>query len=148
MMTSRHHLTLIDQMATVGAAALGMAVLVWGGLPPRLPAWIVIFWLTCPIVGILGDRWRGGRGILGGALGGAAYAVFWLIWVVTGPHGIGRGPYDIIRSPVLVVFGVASCSTAGALTGVAAWLMAAMMERSVAPPRRVPMTDSCDSGEA
>jgi hypothetical protein len=85
-------------------------------------------------VGLLGDRGRGGRGIRGGALGGAAYGGFCLIWLVTGPHGPGqRGPSSIINDPVEVVFGFAVCGTFGALMGVAAWLMAAMMGRSIAP---------------
>jgi hypothetical protein len=134
MIPTRHHLTLIDLMATVVAAALCMGVLVWGGLPSGLPALVVIVWLICPLVGILGDRWRGGRGILGGALGGAAYAGFWLIWLVTGPHGPGqRGPSFLINDPAQVVFGFAGCGAFGALMGVAAWLVAAMMGRSVAP---------------
>jgi hypothetical protein len=35
MPTSRHHLTLIDLMATVAAAALGMIPLVWDPPPPE-----------------------------------------------------------------------------------------------------------------
>lgn len=34
MTTSRHHLTLIDLIATVAAAALGMIPLVWDPPPP------------------------------------------------------------------------------------------------------------------
>ena len=93
MTTSRHHLTLIDLMATVAAAALGMVPLVWDPPPPSVPVPVILFWLIVPLVGIVWDRWRGGRGILGGALGGAVEAGFALIWVITGPHMPGQmGP--------------------------------------------------------
>jgi hypothetical protein len=123
---SRNNLTLIDLMATVAAAALGMGFLVWvAPPPPGVPAVIVVFWLIVPLVGILWDRWRGCTGILGGVLGGAAEAGFALIMLVTGPHGPGW--------PVEVVIMTAAFLTFGTLTGVAAWLAAAMMGRSVAP---------------
>jgi hypothetical protein len=134
MMPSRHHLTLIDLMASVAAAALGMGFLVWDPPPPGVPALIVIFWLIVPLVGILWDRWRGCRGILGGALGGAAEAGFALIWTVTGPHRPGQmGPSYIANHPIQVVFMIAGFLTFGTLMGVAAWLVAAVMGRSVAP---------------
>jgi hypothetical protein len=135
MMPSRHRLTLIDLLATVAAAALGMGFLVWvAPPPPGVPAPIIIFWLIVPLVGILWDRWRGCTGILGGVLGGAAEAGFGLIMLVTGPHGPGwPGLSSIANWPVQVVIMTAAFLTFGTLMGVAAWLAAAMMGRSVAP---------------
>jgi hypothetical protein len=134
MTTSRHHLTLIDLMAAVAAAALGMIPLVWDPPPPSVPVPVILFWLIVPLMGIVWGRWRGGRGILGGALGGAAEAAFALIWVITGPHMPGQmGPSYIANDPYLVVFWIAGFLTFGTLMGVAAWLVAAMMGRSVAP---------------
>ena len=68
----RNHLTLIDLMATVVAAALAKGVFVWGGIPLEVPAaLIVLFWLNVPLAG---DRCGPGgsacSGVLGGALGG------------------------------------------------------------------------------
>ena len=127
-MKSRHHLTLIDLMATVAAAALAMSVFVWGGIPPSIPPLIVLFWLIVPLVGIVWDRWRGGSGILGGALAGAAEAGFALIWVITGPHRPGQmGPAYLVNSPILVVFMIAGYLTFGTSMGVATWFVAAMM---------------------
>jgi hypothetical protein len=99
-------------------------------------------------VGIVRDRWRGGRGILGGALGGAVEAGFALMWVITGPHMPGQmGPSYLAKSPVAVAFIIAGFLTFGTLMGVATWLVAAAMGRSVAPPCRAPMTDSCANGD-
>jgi len=135
IMPSQHRLTLIDLMATVAAAALGMGFLVWvAPPPPGVPALIVIFWLIVPLVGILWDRRRGCTGILGGVLGGAAEAGFALIMLVTGPHWPGgAGLPTVVDLPVQVVIMTAAFLTFGTLTGVAAWLAAAMMGRSVAP---------------
>jgi hypothetical protein len=121
----RNHLTLIDLMATVAAAALAMGVFVWGGIPPEVPALIVLFWLSVPLVGIVWDRWRGCSGILGGALGGAAEAGVALILVITGPHGPGE-------MGALVVLFIAGFLTFGTSMGVATWLVAAAMGQSVA----------------
>jgi hypothetical protein len=55
MMPSRHHLTLIDLMAAVGAAALGLGWVVSVAPGRTGPALIIIG----PLVGILCDRWRG-----------------------------------------------------------------------------------------
>ena len=148
MTTSRHHLTLIDLMATVAAAALGMVPLVWDPPPPSVPVPVILFWLVVPLVGIVWDRWRGGRGILGGALGGAAEAGFGLIWVITGPHRPGQmGPSYLANYPGEVAFIIAGYLIFGTLMGVATWLVAAAMGRSVAPPCQAPMTDSCANGE-
>ena len=66
--------------------------------------------------------------------GGAAEAGFALIWVITGPHMPGQmGPSHIANNPSLVLFSIAGFLTFGTLMGVAAWLLAAMMGRSVAP---------------
>src|SRR4051794_19108664 len=98
-MQARHHLTLVDLMATVAAAALAMSVFAWGGIPPSLPPLVPLFWVGVPLVGIVWDRWRRRSGILGGALGGAAEAVFALIWVITGPHRPGQmGPSYLTNS--------------------------------------------------
>jgi hypothetical protein len=134
MRPSRNHLTLIDLMAAVGAAALGMGFIVWDAPPPGVRALFRSFWVIVPLVGILWDRWRGCRGILGGALGGAVEAGFALIMLVTGPHGRGMpGLSSIADWPVQVVIMTAAFLTFGTLMGVAAWLVAAMMGRSVAP---------------
>jgi hypothetical protein len=132
-MKSRQHLTLIDVMATVAAAALAMGVFVWGGIPPGVPALIVLFWLSVPLVGIVWDRWRGCRGILGGALGRAAEAGVALILVITGPHGPGEmGASHLANNPILVVLFIAGFLTFGTSMGVAAWLVAAAMGHTVA----------------
>ena len=69
-MTTAGRLTRIDVMTAVGSAALGLSC-VDQVSPGRLgPALIVVG----PLLGILWDRRRGGRGIVGGALGGAVYA--------------------------------------------------------------------------
>jgi hypothetical protein len=64
-MRPRRHLTLIDLMAAVLAAALGLAWVVSTARGRAGPAMIVIG----PLIGILYHRWRGGRGMLDGALG-------------------------------------------------------------------------------
>jgi hypothetical protein len=138
MRPSRNHLTLIDLMAAVGAAALGMGFIVWDAPPSGVRALFRSFWVIVPLVGILWDRWRGCMGILGGALGGAAYAGFLLIWMVAGPHGPGLPqfpivPYSIANRLIHVVSLIGSGLIFGTLMGVAAWLAAAMMGRSVAP---------------
>jgi hypothetical protein len=126
---------MIDLMATVAATALGMIPLAWDPPPPSLPVLVILFWLIVPLVGIVWDRWRGGRGILGGALGGAAEAGVALIWVITGPHMRGQmGPSYLTKYPIAVAFIIAGNLTFGTLMGVAAWLVAAVMGRSVAPP--------------
>ena len=90
-------------MAAVAAAALGMVPIVWDEPPPGVRVPFIRFWLIVPLVGILWDRWRGGRGVLGGALGGAVYAGFALIWVITGPHMPGQmGPSYLANSLVAV----------------------------------------------
>jgi hypothetical protein len=135
-------------MATVAAAALGMVPLVWDPPPPSVPVPVILFWLVVPLVGIVWDRWRGGRSILGGALGGAAEAGFGLVWVITGPHRPGQmGPSHLANYPGEVALIIAVYLIFGTLMGVATWLVAAAMGRSVAPPCRAPMTDSCANGE-
>jgi hypothetical protein len=110
-----------------------MSVFVWGGIPPEMPALIVIFWLSVPLVGIVWDRWRGSRGIHGGALGGAASAGVALIWVITGPHRPGQmGPSYLANDPLLAVLMIAGHLTFGTSMGVATWLVAAAMGQSVA----------------
>jgi len=119
-------------MAAVGAAAVGLTWVVSEAPGRAGPALIVIG----PLVGILYDRWRGGRGILGGTLGGAAYAGFGLIMLATGPHwpgGAGLSTMAMANWPVQVVIMTAICLTFGTLMGVAAWLAAAVMGRPVAP---------------
>jgi hypothetical protein len=131
MRPSQNHLTLIDLMAAVGAAALGMGFIVWDAPPTPEAALFRSLWAIVPLVGILWDRWRGCRGILGGALGGAAYGGFLLI----GP-GLSQFPivrYSIANCLILVVFSIGSGLIFGTLMGVAAWLVAAMMGRFVAP---------------
>jgi hypothetical protein len=134
MRPSRNHLTLIDLMAAVGAAALGMGFIVWDAPPSGVRALFISFWVIVPLVGILWDRWRGCMGILGGALGGAAYAGFMLIWMVAA--GLPEFPiarYSIANRLIFVVFAFGLGLIFGTLMGVAAWLVAAMMGRSVAP---------------
>jgi hypothetical protein len=135
----QNHLTLIDLMAAVGAAALGMGFIVWDAPPSVVHALFRSFWVIVPLVGILWDRWRGCMGILGGALGGTAYAGFLLIWMVAGPHGPGLPQFPIVSYSianrlihVVSLFGIGLIF--GTLMGVGAWLIAAMMGRSVAPP--------------
>jgi hypothetical protein len=130
MTPSRHHLTLVDVMAAIGAAALGLAWVVSQAPGRAGPAMIVIG----PLVGILCDRWRGGRGILGVTLGGAVYAGIGLIWLITGPHRPGgAGLSSMADWPMQMVIMTAISLTFGTLMGVVAWLAAAVMGRSVAP---------------
>ena len=138
MSPSRNHLTLIDLMAAVGAAALGMGFIVWDAPPTPEAALFRSLWAIVPLVGILWDRWRGCMGVLGGALGGAAYAGFLLIWMVAGPRGPGLpefpiAPYSLANRLIFVVFAFGLGLIFGTLMGVATWLVAAMMGRSVAP---------------
>jgi hypothetical protein len=126
-MRPRRHLTLIDLMATVVAAALGLGWVVSSARGRAGPALIVIG----PLIGILCDRWRGGRGILGGAAGGAVYAGVGLIWLVTGPHSpSGAALLRMADWPVQVVIMTAVSLAVGTLMGLAAWLAAAAMGRS------------------
>jgi hypothetical protein len=130
MIPNRHDLTLIDQRAAIGAAALGLGWVVWVAPGRAGPALIIIG----PFIGILCYRWRGGRGKLGGALGGAAYAGFGLIMLVTGPHGRGwPGLSSIPDWPAQVAIMTVISLAVGTLMGVTAWLTAAAMGRSVAP---------------
>jgi hypothetical protein len=128
-MPSRHRLTLMDLMAAVGAAGLGLSWVVSTAPGRAGPTLIVVG----PLVGILCDRGRGGRGILGGTLGGAAYAGFGVIMLVTGPHRPGgAGLSSMADWPLQLVIMTAICLTFGTLMGVAAWLVAAVMGRFVA----------------
>jgi len=121
---------LIDLMAAIGAAALGFGWVAWVAPGRAGPGLIVVG----PLVGILCDRWRGGRGILGGTLGGAAHAVLGVIMLITGPHWPGGAALSSMADwPAQVVVMTAICITFGSLMGVAAWLAAAVMGRSVAP---------------
>jgi hypothetical protein len=87
-----------------------------------------------PLVGILWQRSRGGRGILGGMLGGAAYALFGLIFFVTGPHGTGSASMATMANwPVQVVIMTAVCLVFGTVSGIVAWLAATLM-RSLGTP--------------
>lgn len=134
-MKSRHHLTLSDLMATVVAAALAMGVFAWGGIPRRMPAALVeLYWVSVPVVGILWDRWRGGRGIFGGALAGAAAAGVPLIWVVINDGQVLRHPARLYLAihPGVVILLFAGPVAIGSLIGVATWLVAAGLGQSVA----------------
>ena len=129
MVPSRHRLTLMDLMAAVGAAGLGLAWVVSTAPGRAGPAMIVIG----PLLGILCDRWRGGRGILGGTLGGAAYAGFALILLVAGPHWQRDAGLSSMADWAVVIFNMtAICLILCTLIGVAAWLVAEVMGRSVA----------------
>ena len=135
MAPSRHRLTLMDLMAAVAAAGLGLGWIVSTMPGQGGPAALVIG----PLVGIFCDRFRGGRGILGGTLGGAAYVGFALIMLVAGAHwpreaGLATTP----DWPVRVVITTAICLTFGTLMGVAAWLVAAVMERFAGGRRAEP----------
>jgi hypothetical protein len=124
-MRPRRHLTLIDLMAAVVAAALCLAWVVSTARGRAGPAMIVIG----PLIGILYHRWRGGRGILGGALGGAIYGGVGLIELAR-----RDGPGWIAKRPVEVAIMLTICLAVGTLMGLAAWLAAAIMGRSSAPP--------------
>lgn len=135
-MSPRHHLTLIDLMATVAAAALAMGVFAWRGIPPGRE-WRLFIALSVPLVGIVWDRWRGGRGILGGALAGAAEFGVELIWGIIDARSPAQiGPTVLGKDPILVVYLIGGYVTFGTLMGVAAWLVAAALGQSVRP--RVP----------
>ena len=124
-MRPRRHLTLIDLMAAVVAAALCLAWVVSTARGRAGPAMIVIG----PLIGILYHRWRGGRGILGGALGGAVYAGVGLIDLAC-----RDGPGWIAKRPVEVAIMATICLAVGTLMGLAAWLAATIMGRSSSPP--------------
>ncbi len=122
MIRPRNHLTMVDLIATVTAAALTLGWITWTAPGRPGPFFIVIG----PLLSILWDRWRGCRGVVGGALGGAAFAIALLIWMLTHP-----GPSLIASGPIQAVFSIAACTLFGALMGVLAWLVAAMMGQSV-----------------
>jgi hypothetical protein len=144
MMRPRRHLTLIDLMSAVVAAALCLAWVVSVAPGRAGPTLIVIG----PLIGILCHRWCGGRGILGGALGGAAYAGSGLIWLVTGPHKPGGAAFSTMADwPLQVVIMTAVSLAVGTLMGLTAWLAATVMGRSVSPPCQPQTTDSCATPE-
>ena len=135
MILSRHHLTLIDLMAAVVAAALGLGWVVSVAPGRAGPALIIIG----PLVGVLWDRCRGGRGHLwrdsgrGDVCGFRAdHAGHWPTLARRGRSVVDGG------RPVQVIIMTAICLTFGTLMGVAAWLAAAGMGRSVAPRRAEP----------
>jgi hypothetical protein len=128
MTPRRPRLTLIDLMAAIGAAALGLALIACAAPGQVAPTMMVI----APLVGILWGRRRGGRGILGGALGGLAHAAISLPFFVLGPLRAG-----VVDWPAKYAGATAVCVAFGAMMGVAAWLVAAAMGRPVghaAPP--------------
>jgi hypothetical protein len=130
MMQSRHHFTLIDLMAAIGATAFGLAWVVWVA-PGRVAPMLIVIG---PLLGILCDRWRGGRGVLGGTLGGAIYAGTGLIWLIFGPYRPRAAGLSSIVDWFIQMFIITAVSLIfGTLMGVVAWLAAAMMGRSAAP---------------
>jgi hypothetical protein len=134
-MTSAGRLTLIDLMAAIGATGLGLAWVNWVAPGRAGPNLIVIG----PLVGILWHRQRGGRGILGGTLGGAAYAGFGLLYFFTGPHGRGSAsPSTMANWPFQLVVMTISCLAFGASMGIAAWLGAAALGRPRSPDTPAP----------
>jgi hypothetical protein len=116
--------TLIDLIAVVTAAAVGLGWVAWAAPGRSGPAMIVIG----PLVGILWQRGRGGRGILGGLLGGAAYALSGLVLFATGPHGTGSPSMSTMANwPIQVFFMTAVCLVFGTVLGIVAWLASTAM---------------------
>lgn len=132
-MSSSWRLSLIDMMAAVVAAGVGLACVAWAAPGRAGPALIVIG----PLVGILWHRGRGGRGILGGVLGGAGYAGVGLVSFFTATPGSNRaGPSTMANWPIQLVYMTAVCLAFGTCMGAVAWLAAAAMGRPRAPAPR------------
>ncbi|WP_406699313.1 hypothetical protein V5E97_10620 [Singulisphaera sp. Ch08] len=129
-MKSTGHLTLIDLLAVVGATGLGLAWVKWVAPPDRSDAALIVLG---PVVGILWHRLRGGRGILGGTLGGAAYAGIFLLYFFMGPQGSKLAGWTFKMKAMFIILISLSCAFTGTVLGVAAWLMAAAMGRPRAP---------------
>src|SRR5258708_32046723 len=107
-------LTLIDLMATIGAAALALGLLRWAA-PVHAGLGLMI---VGPLVGIVWQRSLGGRGIVGGTVGGGAYAALGLLDFATGPHGPGRpGPSSMADWPKQVVIMATGCVAFGLVMG-------------------------------
>jgi hypothetical protein len=119
----RLRLKLIDIISAVGSASLALALIHWAAPGRTEPALIVVG----PLLGILWDRGRGGRGILGGTVGGVAHAGFCLLYFFTGPHGSGSAsPLTMANWPVPMVYMTSVCVAFGTLMGLIAWLGAAL----------------------
>jgi|GEM_PF-2662600 len=129
-------LTLIDLIAAVGATALALAWLKSVAPGRSGPALIVIG----PLVGIVFHRWRGGRGVIGGTVGGAAYAGIVMLDFFTGPHGPHRpGPSTMANWPAQLLIMTTICLVFGTTMGLTTWLWAAAMGRARAPAPSEPL---------
>ncbi len=127
MPRNRRPLTLVDLMAAIGAAGLGLGLVTWLA-PGRIVPMLI---LIPPCVGILWGRSRGGRGILGGTVGGAAYGAGCLVYILSGMAGIPRDL--VIQSPGEFLVMLATCVAIGTFLGLTAWLVALAMGSSRGP---------------
>ncbi len=123
MPRARPRPTLIDLMATIGAVALSLGLVTWLA-PGRILAMLIVI---APTVGILWDRRRGGRGILGGVV----HAVACLVYYLSGLGGVPLG--RMFRRPGLFLTMTALCAIFGAIMGLTAWLGALAMGSSRIP---------------
>lgn len=130
-MRKAEKLTLIDLMAVVCVAAIALAWIKWRGTPSNRvePILSVIVLLA----GILWHRQRGGRGILGGVLGGAAYTVFFLPYFFTSPQFSKFAGWSGMMIITLVLPICISFVFFGAILGTATWLLATAMGRPRVP---------------
>ena len=124
-MRPARRLRLIDLVAVVGAAGVGLAMIRWLAPGQLVPMTMVI----APLVGVAVDRWSGGRGILGGLLGGTVHGVFWTALLYVGAAVWGWP----IGHPLMMLFGVAASVAFGAVLGVIAWLFGSLGGRRARP---------------
>ncbi len=124
-MRPARRLRLIDLVAVVGAAGVGLAMIRWLAPGQLVPMAMVI----APLVGIAVDRWSGGRGVLGGLLGGVVHAVF-----VTALYYVGAAVLGWqIGHPLIMLFGAAGAVAFGAVLGIIAWLFGSLVLRRARP---------------
>ena len=122
--------TLIDLLAAVGAAGFGLGWVVWLVPGRSAPALIV----SGPLLGILWQRSRGGRGILGGAIGAIVHEFVALIWfAVVGGGSAGLSIWLLPRSPLQMALMTMFCLIFGTSMGLLAWLMAGLLGQSRRP---------------
>ena len=108
-MRPARRLRLIDLVAVVGAAGVGLAMIRWLAPGQLVPMTMVI----APLVGVAVDRWSGGRGVLGGLLGGVVHGVF-----VTALYYVGAAVLGWpIGHPLIMLFGAAGLSPSGRSSG-------------------------------
>ena len=118
--------SIMDYMAFICVLGLCLAYVRWL-TPGRVGSTHVV---VAPLIGSLFHRQMGGRGILGGALGGVCYAValfaasYWL------PYQLGLPSLVNMPRRGVQIFAVTSFSVAfGTAVGLVFWIVSARMRR-------------------